>query len=247
MEYYKSVAFAKLNKLLCGINLLQLSMVTLDELKIIISNINPSDSVLDIGVGMGRVTEYLCAETGADFTGIDIDEGNLNIAKAVAHEKLRFQTADMTNLPFAENTFDAVLLLDSLNFVKDRNAALDGIYKVIKNNGLLCICWSQPPQFPMEAVSHEYSEVGIWANTRNLSYKAFDRTKEHEAYWKNYKTILSEMENEFKAEGLIDFWKQTMISVESVEEIAKSNILARWVYIIEVGNVCFMQKMNEEK
>jgi ubiquinone/menaquinone biosynthesis C-methylase UbiE len=178
MKHYRSDSFAKLNEKLCGISLMQLGMVTLDELKIILENaeIKSTDKVLDIGVGMGRVTEYLCTQTNACFIGIDVSDDDLAIAKEVEHDKLLFLKADMTSLPFDENAFDAAVLFDSLNFVKNKSETLDGIAKVIKSGGMLCVCWSQSPFVPMEAYSHEYSEVGVWANKRNLTYTAIDRT-----------------------------------------------------------------------
>ncbi len=72
-------------------------------------------SVLDVGCGRGGVARMLAAE-GAEVTGID------PLAEAVAEAsatvpEARFQVAGAEALPFADGSFDAVVIINALHHV----------------------------------------------------------------------------------------------------------------------------------
>jgi ubiquinone/menaquinone biosynthesis C-methylase UbiE len=100
--------------------------------------------VLDVATGTGRVPHYLLDE--ATFNGriIGLDPARKMIE--LAADKLRGyrsramlvqQTA--VPLPFANNTFDAVTCLESLEFFPSDEAALQEMVRVLKPGGLLFV------------------------------------------------------------------------------------------------------------
>ena len=234
MYYDKSLAYARLCERLHGRNLLQMGMGSFDELDLLIENMNfqQCDKVLDLGSGFGRVTEFLCDATGADFTGIDNFEQDVAIAKRLDRSNLRFSNADMTRLPFEAESFDKIISLDSLYFVDNLYATLDGILKLLKPNGLLGIFWSQPPRISMVNISPECTEVGMWANSRNLSYKAIDRIEEHKAFWKKSKQLFIDMEDDFKAEGMGEYWQRHIDEQQQVVALITAGKFPRWLFFI---------------
>jgi ubiquinone/menaquinone biosynthesis C-methylase UbiE len=94
---------------------------------------------LEIGVGLGADHQQL-AEAGAILSGIDLTE------RAIGHTKRRFelfnlqsnlQTADAENLPFDNETFDAVYSWGVIHHSPNTQKAADEIYRVLKPGGFL--------------------------------------------------------------------------------------------------------------
>lgn len=234
MYYDESKAYAELCERLYGKNLLQMGMGTFDELDILLEHVSiaASDKVLDLGCCFGRVTEYLCSKTGADFTGIDLTEKDVCIAKQLERDNLHFMVADMAALPFADESFDKIISLDSLYFVDDLEQTLDGILRKLKHNGTLVIFWSQPPRIEMRELSPELSEIGRWASSRKLSFQAIDRIQEHILFWQKSKRLFEEMESAFIAEGMEEDWNNHMKEQKQVEMLATAGRFPRWLFFI---------------
>ncbi len=67
--------------------------------------------VLDLGCGSGWLSVFLARE-GFDVVGIDVSDQAINLAKTWALQedlKIAFTAGDIASLPFADNSFDAVV------------------------------------------------------------------------------------------------------------------------------------------
>ncbi|PWH19450.1 MAG: hypothetical protein DDG59_03010 [Anaerolineae bacterium] len=95
-----------------------------------------SGRVLDVGGGTGRVTRALL-RVHADITLVDSSLGMLK----VANQNLAIQLArcEAEHLPFASNSFERVILIDTLHHVVDAAATLRECVRVLKKDGLLLI------------------------------------------------------------------------------------------------------------
>lgn len=102
--------------------------------KIAISKINFSGKCLDLCTGTGDIAGFL-DKNKCEVTGLDFSENMLKIAKS-KHPDIEFIEGDCTNLPFADNSFDAVTISFGLRNIEDYNKALDEIYRVLKPNGI---------------------------------------------------------------------------------------------------------------
>lgn len=102
--------------------------------------LEPGMSILDLGVGGGRTTPYLSSIAGR-YVGADYSPEMLaECRKKFPH--LEFHTADAADLSvFASSSLDAVVMafnvLDNLNPVESRQAALREAYRVLKPHGVL--------------------------------------------------------------------------------------------------------------
>lgn len=98
--------------------------------------------IIDVGCGTGLLTVKL-SKAGAIMTGIDLSADMLNVAKKRANDlsvKIDFQEKPMQELDGAEQFDAAVIAIDSLNYLPDRENVLKtfkGIHSVLKNSGVL--------------------------------------------------------------------------------------------------------------
>jgi len=87
-------------------------------------------NILDLGCGMGRHC-ILFAENGFNITGFDLSEYGLDILRQKAKKKnltINAVHGDVVDLPFEENTFDAILAYHSVYHVDS-----EGMDRVIAN------------------------------------------------------------------------------------------------------------------
>ena len=105
--------------------------------------------VLEVGCGIGALASHLSEEYHWDVTGIDLDPEQIEIAKSdnVENEHLRFFEADVTELPFEDRGFDAVLSFDVLHHIPDWDRALHEIGRVLRPKGLCLLNDLALPRF----------------------------------------------------------------------------------------------------
>jgi 2-polyprenyl-6-hydroxyphenyl methylase/3-demethylubiquinone-9 3-methyltransferase len=93
--------------------------------------------VLDLGCAGGFMAEAL-AERGATVTGIDPAEKAIEAARAHAKESglsIAYDVGVGENLPYADQSFDAVVCVDVLEHVSDLNQVLSEVMRVLKPGG----------------------------------------------------------------------------------------------------------------
>jgi len=97
----------------------------------------PDELALDVGCGTGHFTAML-AEEGAIATGCDASRAMLAHARR-NHPDLRWHHADARELPYADASWDLVLSVTMLEFVREPTRALDEMWRVVKPGGRLVV------------------------------------------------------------------------------------------------------------
>src|SRR6056297_173562 len=101
----------------------------------------PGSELLDAGCGTGNFSLKL-AEKGVMVTGVDISEEMMSIAKrktAEAGFSIDYKYGDLYELPFGDESFDAVFSMAAFEFIKEPQKAFDELMRVVKKGGILMI------------------------------------------------------------------------------------------------------------
>lgn len=92
--------------------------------------------ILDLCCGTGDITNLLQKKYhDALITGVDFSEEMLKIARK-KNKKLKFEEADCSILPYANNSFDLVTICFGLRNTPDYDKVLSEINRVLKPNGI---------------------------------------------------------------------------------------------------------------
>jgi len=116
---------------------------------------NPA-TILDIATGTGDFAISASKYTNATITGIDISQGMLDvgvdkIAKKGLTDRIKLQLADSENLPFQDNSYDAITAGFGVRNFEDLNKGLSEMYRTLKSGGVVAILEpSEPTYFPLK-------------------------------------------------------------------------------------------------
>lgn len=103
--------------------------------------LKPGMALLDAGCGPGGITVGLakCVHP-RHVTAIDIEPEQLTLAKERAREhkagNIKFEEASIFNLPYADNTFDAVFMSAVLSNLQRPDQAMTELFRVLKPGGI---------------------------------------------------------------------------------------------------------------
>lgn len=123
---------------------------------------NNPKSILDIATGTGDFAISAAKYTQAHITGIDISKGMLNIgikkiAKKKLNKRINLLKADSEDLPFDENSFDAITAGFGIRNFENLEKGLSEIHRVLNINGMIVILEpSTPKHFPLKQLYNLY-------------------------------------------------------------------------------------------
>lgn len=92
-----------------------------------------NESILDIGCGDGKITNYLSEHTCGEVVGVDLSAEMIIYAQTM-FQNPRFVQMDARRLEFEER-FDVVFSNAALHWVSDHEAVMRGVYRALKPNG----------------------------------------------------------------------------------------------------------------
>lgn len=99
--------------------------------------LNRNMTVLELACGTGLLSVPLAGSVKM-MEATDFSEDMIRQAKAKTHSsRLHFSVQDATALPYAPETFDAVILSNALHIMPHPEKALSEISRVLKQNGIL--------------------------------------------------------------------------------------------------------------
>ena len=166
----------------------------------IISKKRPNN-VLDIATGTGDLAINLIQTNASEIIGLDISKGMLE----VAHEKILKKQLDKTikmvvgdseNLPFDDNSFDAITVAFGVRNFENLDLGLAEIYRVLKPNGIFVVLeTSVPVKFPFKQGYYVYTKailplIGRLFSKDKSAYSYLSESASKFPYGKAFNNIL---------------------------------------------------------
>ena len=126
----------------------------------IVTKHQPSN-ILDIATGTGDLAINLAKTNASEIVGLDISEGMLEVGrKKIAQKKLdskiKMKLGDSENLPFDDNTFDAITVAFGIRNFESLERGLAEIHRVLKPNGMFVILETSVPTNPLYKAGYSF-------------------------------------------------------------------------------------------
>ncbi|WP_452222608.1 bifunctional demethylmenaquinone methyltransferase/2-methoxy-6-polyprenyl-1,4-benzoquinol methylase UbiE [Lacinutrix chionoecetis] len=122
-------------------------------------------SVLDIATGTGDLAINLAKTSAEKIIGLDISSGMLEVGKTKVaaknlDNKIELIIGDSENMPFKDNTFDAITVAFGVRNFETLENGLKDILRVLKPGGIFVILeTSVPTKFPFKQGYNFHSKV----------------------------------------------------------------------------------------
>ncbi len=119
----------------------------------IVGNKQP-ENILDIATGTGDLAINLAATNAKEIIGLDISNGMLEVGRKKINSKkleniISMVIGDSENLPFEDNTFDAITVAFGVRNFENLEKGLSEILRVLKPNGIFVILETSVPTNPI--------------------------------------------------------------------------------------------------
>ena len=147
----------------------------------LVSDTNPKN-ILDIATGTGDLAILMTETTATQIIGLDISAGMLEVGRQKIDqknlgEKIEMLLADSENMPFRNDTFDAITVAFGVRNFENLEKGLSEILRVLKPNGIFVILeTSVPEKFPFKQGYRFYSRnilplIGKMFSKDNSAYQ----------------------------------------------------------------------------
>ena len=133
-----------------------------------LSGLKPGARIADLGCGSGVFSNAL-RQRGYECTGVDLSPALIRIARQ-KYPGIEFIEGDVENLPFADASFDGVLLAGILHHFSDRSRFVAEVKRILKPGGKF-VAFDPNRMNPAmylyrDRSSPLYSPVGVTENER---------------------------------------------------------------------------------
>lgn len=234
----KSKSYSEYTTTLHGKDLSQMNMITMSQLDefIDILDLKPGSRILDMGCGVGKISEYISNRTNTDLCGIDYIQDIIDLAnvRAADNDNLEFLTADLDDLDFPANSFDVVISLDSLYFAENLERTVKRMLKITKPNGKVAVFYGQilKDDEPKDKLLHANTELGIILQNEGVNYTAYDKSSDEEVFWQRSLEVAGQLETKFKDEGNIDIFDNLVFEAKNCLSLIEQDRLSRYLFVI---------------
>jgi SAM-dependent methyltransferase len=129
---------------------------SMNTLALEVLQVTPDDHVLEVGFGGGELMVRMASVitsgkiAGADFSNDVVDICTKRFRRLIKAGRVDLCCANVDKLPFEANTFSKVCTVNTIYFWTDPLIALAQIYRVLKKDGKLVVCFR-----PREAVKNQ--------------------------------------------------------------------------------------------
>jgi SAM-dependent methyltransferase len=149
----------------------------------LLPELRPGMRVLDVGCGPGSITRGLAERVApGQVVGVDLSRETLESARRDAAarglDNLRYEEGSVYALPFADAAFDVAYAHQVIQHLREREAALREMLRVVRPGGILAIRevdWETVAYWPRDPGIDRFVEVHLETWRRNGGEPAMGR------------------------------------------------------------------------
>jgi len=261
-----SAAHGRFCRRVHGLDLCQLDVLDSKQLDHLVASLSPEEGsgepgrplrrLLDLGCGVGRLSEHLAAATGAQVLGIDRCAGAIlrarervrssPVGQAPMSSRVEFREGDLRDLASLEAGsgagWGAAVAVDSLYFVDDLDAAVGWISRLLAPGGRAAIFASEllpeeagrpwhPDEDPEEIARR--TRIAGSLERHGLPFRVHDFSGAEHALWRRQREAALALRAAFEAEGNHELWRLRLAEAERSLEWVEAGRVRRYFYLAE--------------
>ncbi|MFX0092165.1 MAG: class I SAM-dependent methyltransferase [Candidatus Hodarchaeota archaeon] len=227
---------------LCQLN--RIDMTQLDKLLTVL-DLSDRDRVLDLGCGLGRITEYISDMTHARLIGIDIAAEAIRRAQNRTKEKrnrLEFHKADIEKISFPPETFNCIIAIDSLygDMVSDLEKSISRIKTLLKPNGQMGIFYTEyrgDPSDSVDILEPSNTQLAQALKNQTIDFQTWDFTQNEQFLLQRMKLVAEQLKEEFRLEEKLHIYENRMKASERLLPRIKKGLARRYLYHVRLSKI----------
>ncbi|MBU7018536.1 MAG: class I SAM-dependent methyltransferase [Theionarchaea archaeon] len=233
------------HSLLCervyGKDLCQAGRVDMHQLEKLLEvlNLTSENRVLDMGCGIGKITEFISDLTHAHILGIDLASKAIQRAQARTEEKrarLEFREADMNNLSLPPASIDTVIALDTLHYLENLEKTIGQMKSWLQPHGqmgLFSFQYSSENDTP-DLLLPSNTDLAQALKKHDLPFQTWDFTERDKEYSRRLFQVATELKEEFKAEDNLDLYEDQIGGLEEDIQFLDAGKKRRYLYYVRM-------------
>lgn len=234
-----SKAYSTFCERVFGKDLSQYNVLDMEQLHTLVEmlELKPGEVALDLGCGNGRIAEYISDLTGAKMVGLDFASQVIENAQrrtADKKDRLTYVTGNMDELAFDEESFDAIISIDTLYFVESIDATIRKLKSLLKpTSGRMAIFYDQSRDSdgPKDVLLPENTKVGAALSNNDLAYETVDYTTNSRWIWIREIEAAEELRELFIREGNADIYEDRAQDAKRTLETIEDGRQVRYFYL----------------
>jgi cyclopropane fatty-acyl-phospholipid synthase-like methyltransferase len=236
----KSEVYRKFCEKIYGEFLCQMNMTNMEQLNKLIEmlKLDKRNSVLDLGCGMGRVSEYISDKTKARITGIDIaDEAVLKAQERTKgkNHRITFQVGNIDEMCFEPSCFDRIIAVDTIYFSNNLLELIKNLKRILTDNGIMGILFSQRigSEDQRKKLQADNTDLAVVLKKNGFKFKTCDFTDDEKKHWNDEIRVANELKDEFIKAGESEIYNSRIREATDHLAYIEDDRLSRYLYIIE--------------
>jgi ubiquinone/menaquinone biosynthesis C-methylase UbiE len=127
--------------------------------------VGPNDNVLEVGFGPGTAVRRLSAVAGhvagVDASSVMVAQARVRNALGLANGRVELRQGMVDDLPFAPDTFDKAMAINSMQIWPDAISGLREIRRVLKSGGTIALGFTPNSGQPNAGLTEMLREAGF--------------------------------------------------------------------------------------
>jgi len=221
------------------IDLCQLGQVTKQQMdKLIEVYEGNKDSVIfEPGAGTGHISEYIYDRIDSEYYSTDLSDYAIDEAikrNKGKRERLHFKIKNIYNLDYKEEAFDAIIAVDSLQYLLGLDDVLKKFKTMLKPGGILYSFWESwiNDEKNLEMKEPGNTRLGKILKELNLEYETWDFSDDNKNTWYNTVNNLKQYKDDFIKDGAQLIYQSRLDEISRIDNSIESS---RFLYKIKLG------------